>query len=83
MSNLPASTSFSVFHDILKNCSCVGSIGSEISTDCLRINLISHGSRMKLRGKLVFFEFMEEGSTVYTIAQVPQIIGFWLTESIQ
>ena len=30
---------------------------------------------MKLRGKLVFFEFMEEGGTVYTIAQVSQIIG--------
>jgi hypothetical protein len=30
---------------------------------------------MKLRGKLVFFEFIEEGGTVYTIAQVSQIIG--------
>jgi hypothetical protein len=30
---------------------------------------------MKLRGKLVFFEFIEEGDTVYTIAQVSQIVG--------
>jgi hypothetical protein len=30
---------------------------------------------MKLRGKLVFFEFVEEGSTVYSIAQVSQIVG--------
>gem|GEM_PF-6292293 len=58
----------------MKNCTCIGSIGSEISTDSLTINLNSHGSRMKLRGKLVFFEFIE-GGTVYTIAQVSQIVG--------
>jgi hypothetical protein len=61
MSNLHTSTSISIFHAILKNCTCVGSIGSEISTDSLTINLYSHGSRMRLRGKLVFFEFIEEG----------------------
>ncbi|MGA8084703.1 MAG: hypothetical protein WB988_22855 [Candidatus Nitrosopolaris sp.] len=26
-------------------------------------------------GKLVFFEFIEEGSTIYTIAHVSQILG--------
>src|ERR1700739_4276478 len=75
MSNVPASTSISVLYDILKNCTCVGSIGSEITTDSLTINLNSHGSRVKLRGKLVFFEFIEEGGKVYTIAQVSQIVG--------
>jgi hypothetical protein len=75
MSNVPAFMSFSVFDDVLKNCTCIGSIGNEISTDSLTINLNSHGSRMKLRGKLVFFEFIEERATVYAIAQVSQIIG--------
>ncbi|MFZ0510084.1 MAG: DUF87 domain-containing protein [Candidatus Nitrosopolaris sp.] len=75
MSNVPSSTSISILHDTIRNCTCVGSIGSDISTDSLTINLNSHGSRMKLRGKLVFFEFIEEGSTVYTIAQVSQIVG--------
>jgi hypothetical protein len=75
MSNVPASTSISLLHNTLRNCTCIGSIGSEISTDSLTINLNSHGSKMKLRGKLVFFEFIEEGGTVYTIAQVSQIIG--------
>jgi hypothetical protein len=75
MSSAHSSASISVLHDTLRNCTCVGSIGSDISTDSLTINLNSHGSRMKLRSKLVFFEFVEEGVTVYTIAQVSQILG--------
>jgi hypothetical protein len=61
--------------DSISKCTCIGSIGGNISTDSLTINLNSDGSRMKLRGKLVFFEFREENSTVYTIAQVSQIQG--------
>jgi len=60
---------------VLKKCVCIGSIGSNASTDSLTVNLNSYGSRRKQRGKLVFFEFTEEDSTVYTISQVSQIIG--------
>src|SRR5215213_9319354 len=60
---------------IISKCVCIGSIGGNISTDSLVINLNSDGARKKLRGKLVFFEFKEENNTVYTIAQVSQIQG--------
>jgi hypothetical protein len=37
-------------------------------TDSLTINLNSQGSKMKLRDKLVFFEFIEEGDTVAQVS---------------